>query len=175
MPGRTVVRLGWRGADGLERAEVHWPGKGKGKARVWRCAVLEPQQPESPRQQPESSWQPESPQPPRRGPPESQQQPPRGPGVGKGDRVLGIVTEKARAQRRLEQSQARKRQRSLAPAPEPAPKRARAHEKRKSREGEQIMKFYMRMPSLHVVSCIALYWPGCLCLYSLFSINVGVG
>ena len=31
VPGKTVVRLGeWTG-EGLERAEVHWPGKG-GKA-----------------------------------------------------------------------------------------------------------------------------------------------
>ena len=44
VPGRTVVRLGWRGADRLERGEVHWPGKGKGskaKKTVWRCALLE--------------------------------------------------------------------------------------------------------------------------------------
>ena len=44
VPGRTVVRLGWRGKDGLEKAEVHWPGKGRGKAgkvKVWRCVVLE--------------------------------------------------------------------------------------------------------------------------------------
>ena len=32
VPSRTVVRSGRRGADGLEVAEVHWPGKGgKGK------------------------------------------------------------------------------------------------------------------------------------------------
>ena len=96
VPGRTVVRLRWRGADGLERAEVHWPGKGKEKARVWRCAVLEveepPQQPEPPPQQPE--------------------QPRRGPGVGKDDRLLGVVADKARAQHRLE-SQSRKRHRLL--------------------------------------------------------------
>ena len=41
VPGRTVVRLGWRGPDRLERAEIHWP-KGKvGKANVWWCVVLE--------------------------------------------------------------------------------------------------------------------------------------
>ena len=37
--GRTVVRLGRRGVDGLEKAEVHW-GKGKGK-KVWKCVMLE--------------------------------------------------------------------------------------------------------------------------------------
>ena len=39
VPGRTVVRLGSRGVDGLEKAEVHW-GKGKGK-KVWKCVMLE--------------------------------------------------------------------------------------------------------------------------------------
>ena len=38
----TVVKLGKRGEDGLEEAEVHWPGKGKGKkGKVWKCVVLE--------------------------------------------------------------------------------------------------------------------------------------
>ena len=42
VPGRTVVRLGRRGEDRLEKAEVCWPGKGKtGKVKVWRCVVLE--------------------------------------------------------------------------------------------------------------------------------------
>ena len=39
VPGRTVVRLGSRGVDGLEKAEVHW-GKGKRK-KVWKCVMLE--------------------------------------------------------------------------------------------------------------------------------------
>ena len=37
--GRTVVRLGWRGADGLEKGEVQWPGKGKA-GKIWRCVML---------------------------------------------------------------------------------------------------------------------------------------
>ena len=41
VPEYTVVKLGKRGEDGLEEAEVHWPGKGKGKGKVWKCVVLE--------------------------------------------------------------------------------------------------------------------------------------
>ena len=43
VPGRTVVRLGRRGEDGLEKAEVSWPGKGKtgrrrfGGAWYWKA------------------------------------------------------------------------------------------------------------------------------------------
>ena len=28
-------------AEGLEEAEVHWPGKGKVVAKVWRCVILD--------------------------------------------------------------------------------------------------------------------------------------
>ena len=42
VPEKTVVRQGrWTG-DGLEEAEVHWPGKG-GKAKggkIWKCVIL---------------------------------------------------------------------------------------------------------------------------------------
>ena len=41
VPGRTVVRLGWRGLDRLERAEIHWPKRKVGKVTVWWCVVLE--------------------------------------------------------------------------------------------------------------------------------------
>ena len=41
VPEYTVVKLGKRGKDGLEETEVHWPGKGKGKGKVWKCVVLE--------------------------------------------------------------------------------------------------------------------------------------
>ena len=34
-----LVRMGKRGADGLERGEVHWPGKG-GKGTMWNCVIL---------------------------------------------------------------------------------------------------------------------------------------
>ena len=42
-PVFLLVRLGQRGKDGLEEAEVHWMGKGKGKAgnvKVWRCLYI---------------------------------------------------------------------------------------------------------------------------------------
>ena len=43
VPRKTVVRLGeWTG-EGLERAQVHWPGKGgKSKGKIWNCVVLTP-------------------------------------------------------------------------------------------------------------------------------------
>ena len=41
VPSRTVVRSGRRGADGLEVAEVHWPGKGGKGKKLWKCVVLE--------------------------------------------------------------------------------------------------------------------------------------
>ena len=126
VPVRTVVRLGWRGADGLERAEVHWPGKGKGKPRVWRCAVLEAEL-EEPPQQPDPPQQPEPPQ-------QQPELPRRGPGVGKDDRLLGVVADKARARHRLE-SQPRKR--TSGPSPAPAPKRQRGKGPGKTRQCEQ--------------------------------------
>ena len=133
VPGRTVVRLGWRGADGLERVEVHWPGKGKGKARVWRCAVLEaeveeetPQQPKPPPQQPELPQKPK--------PPQQPEQPRQGPGVGKDDRLLGVIADKARARHWLE-SQSRKQH--SPPSPAPAPKRQRGKGPGKIWQGEQ--------------------------------------
>ena len=40
VSGETVVRMGRRGADSLERVEVHWPGKGKGKMKVWHAVLV---------------------------------------------------------------------------------------------------------------------------------------
>ena len=42
--GKTVVRLGKWTAEGLERAQVHWPGKegGKSRGKIWNCMVLPP-------------------------------------------------------------------------------------------------------------------------------------
>ena len=40
VPEKTVVRLGQRTAEGLEKAEVLWPGKGKSKGKVWTCVML---------------------------------------------------------------------------------------------------------------------------------------
>ena len=40
VPGKTVVGQGRYTAEGLEEAEVHWPGKGKSKGKIWRCVVL---------------------------------------------------------------------------------------------------------------------------------------
>ena len=41
VPGKTVVKLGEVTAEGLERAEVHWPGKGgETKDKVWKCVIL---------------------------------------------------------------------------------------------------------------------------------------
>ena len=39
MPAKTVMALGTKTAEGLEEAEVHWPGKGKAKAKVWKCVI----------------------------------------------------------------------------------------------------------------------------------------
>ena len=36
VPAKTVMALGRKTAEGLEEAEVHWPGKGKATAKVWR-------------------------------------------------------------------------------------------------------------------------------------------
>ena len=40
VPSKTVVRLGRWTAEGLEEAEVHWPGKGKSKGKIWKCVML---------------------------------------------------------------------------------------------------------------------------------------
>ena len=40
VPRKTVERLGKKTGEGLEQAEVHWPGKGKGKGKVWKCVIL---------------------------------------------------------------------------------------------------------------------------------------
>ena len=43
VPGKTVVRLGEWTAEGLERGQVHWPGKGgKSRGKIWKCVVLAP-------------------------------------------------------------------------------------------------------------------------------------
>ena len=41
VPAETVVRTGKRGADGLEKAEVHWPGQGRKGTVIWNCVILE--------------------------------------------------------------------------------------------------------------------------------------
>lgn len=41
VPAETVVRTGKRGANGLEQAEVHWPGKGGKGTVIWNCVILE--------------------------------------------------------------------------------------------------------------------------------------
>ena len=39
-----MVRLGEWTVDGLERAQVHWSGKGgKSKGKIWNCVVLTPE------------------------------------------------------------------------------------------------------------------------------------
>ena len=86
-------REGDGGAVGVERGEVHWPGKGKGsktKKTVWRCALLETEEAdvedlERPLAQPEQLLQPpEQPsqpleQPPRPKLPPRPEQPPQSP------------------------------------------------------------------------------------------------
>ena len=43
VPEKTVVRLGECTVEGLERAQVHWPGKGgKSGGKIWNCVVLPP-------------------------------------------------------------------------------------------------------------------------------------
>lgn len=37
---KPMERTGSRNAEGLEEAVVHWPAKGKGKGKFWRCVIL---------------------------------------------------------------------------------------------------------------------------------------
>ena len=146
VPGRTVVRLGWRGEDGLERAEVHWPGKGKaGKVKVWRCVVLKGEEEEgqattrtrkpelgtcTPRPAAEDLQTRRTPAaPPRR----------RGPRKGKGDELLAAVVDRAR----LDEERDEKRDKAVE-LEAPVAKKPRTGSgwrdsgKPKSRKGEQL-------------------------------------
>ena len=40
VPAKTLVSLGEYTAEGLEKAEVHWPGKGGKTGKIWKCVVL---------------------------------------------------------------------------------------------------------------------------------------
>ena len=75
----------------------------------------------------------------------------RGPGVGKDDRLLGVVADKARVRHRLE-SQSRKR--TSRPSPAPAPKRQHGKGPGKTRQGEQ-------QNYTCVYTCTCTYSPCC--------------
>ena len=41
IPAGTAVRTGQRGADGLQKVEEHWPGKGGKETVLWNCVTTD--------------------------------------------------------------------------------------------------------------------------------------
>ena len=133
VPGRTVVRLGRRGEDGLEKAEVSWPGKGKtGKAKVWRCVVLEGEEEEEGQtarmRKPEPETYVQRPAAEDTDTPRTPTAPPRrrGPGKGKSDGLIAAVVDSYRSRAHEDEERARDEEPDEAPEEEPVPKKPRS-------------------------------------------------